>query len=201
MLRILFITILFTIGFHGQGRAEVWNDSTNADSDKYPHNRSRAALLSALLPGSGQIYNEIGYRKHAGKKHRAWWKVPIIYGGLGACGYYFYQNNKMANLTRQEWLERDANEDLVFYDERFNGYSKNQLIDGNGGDFPGYDNFARRRDIFIFAFVGVWGLNVLESYVDAHFVTFDVSEDLSFSTSPTLLGLRHPGLSLQLHFN
>lgn len=168
----------------------------------YEHNRSRAALFSAIIPGSGQIYNEIGYRKVSQKKHRAWWKVPIIYGGLGACGYYFYENNKWANLSRQEWLERDANESLSYYDIRFNGISKDQLIGGSdAANFIGYDQFARRRDIFTFAFIGVWGLSVIEAYVDAHFVSFDVSEDLSLRTYPTLIGGRNPGISLQLNFN
>ncbi|MFC7668033.1 DUF5683 domain-containing protein [Hymenobacter humi] len=31
----------------------------------------KAALLSALMPGAGQIYN------------RRWWKLPLVYGGLG----------------------------------------------------------------------------------------------------------------------
>ncbi len=56
-------------------------------------------------------------------------------------------------------------------------------------------------DIFAFAFIAVWGLNVMEAYVNAHFVTFDVSEDLSLSWSPTLIGYQHPGLGLRLHFN
>ena len=51
----------------------------------------------------------------------------------------------------------------------------------------------------IFGFIGVWGLNVIEAYVDAHFVTFDVSEDLSFSWAPTVLANQHAGLSLRLN--
>lgn len=197
------IFIVLLVGWmSNRAAASVWDDSTATNTDTYQHKRSRAALFSAIIPGAGQIYNEIGYRRYANKKHRAWWKVPIIYGGLGVCGYYFYHNNKFANLTKQEWLERDANEDLVYYDQRFSGLSKDDLIGGNTTvEFPGYDIYARRRDIFIFAFIGVWGLNVIESYVDAHFVTFDVSEDLSLTTYPTMLGPRQPGISLNLQFN
>lgn len=176
------------------------NDSLATDSS-YVHIRKRAAILSALLPGSGQIYNEIGYRKVANKRNRAWWKVPVVYAGLGACGYFFYQNNKLANLTRQEWLMRTNDSTITYFDQRFQSNSLDELIVGDGADLLGFDTYARRRDIFIFAFIGVWGLNVLDAYVDAHFVTFDVSEDLSMSWRPTLIGYKHPGINLTFDFN
>ena len=183
------------------------NDSLKLDSS-YHHKTGRAALLSAIIPGSGQVYNEFGYRKYADKKHRAWWKVPIIYGGLGACGYYFYQNNKWASLIKQEYLFREANDNAV-YDKRLSHYkSQNELIDGyftkdddnNDVEVYGFNTYSKRRDIFIFAFIGVWGLNVVEAYVDAHFVTFDVSEDLSLNWGPVMLPNYSPGINLTLTF-
>ena len=202
-------TVLFFLAcFVSLGNEVGWDDSLNTESDTSRiHLPKRAAILSAIVPGAGQIYNEFGYRRIASKRHRAWWKVPIIYGGLGALGYYFYHNNQMANLTRQEIEKRDelGIED-GYYDERFKDYSDRiTLIAGasanSGLSFPGYDKFANRRDIFAFAFVAFWGLNVVEAYVDAHFVTFDVSEDLSLSLNPTLIGYRHPGVNLRFNFN
>lgn len=198
MLKKFWITCIGLFGMSLVANASFLSDSL---PKPYIHNRSRAALFSGVIPGGGQIYNEFGYRKMSNKKHRAWWKVPLIYGGLGVCGYYFYDNNKWANLSRQEWLERDANDSLSYFDIRFNGLSKDQLINGDGNDFIGYDQFARRRDIFTFAFIGIWALNVVEAYVDAHFVSFDVSQDLSMRTYPTLLGGRNPGITLQFQFN
>jgi hypothetical protein len=183
-------------------------DSLRIDTAYY-HNTSRAALLSAVLPGAGQIYNEIGYRNYADKKNRAWWKVPIIYAGLGACGYYFYHNNKWSSLIKQEYLFRENNDNQV-YDQRLAKYeSQNDLINGytsfdefgNQIDTPGFNLYSKRRDIFIFAFIGVWGINVVEAFVDAHFVSFDVSEDLSLNWSPVLLPSYSPGLNLTLTFN
>ncbi len=185
-------------------------DTIPALNAPYQHNRKKAAILSAVLPGSGQIYNEIGYRKFAGKKNRAWWKVPIIYGGLGACGYYFYQNKQTAALLRQEYEWRktqpvpdDAN---LFYDERFKNYeSTDALINGYSVDVntsvPGFDLYSKRRDYFLIGFMGVWALNIIEAYVDAHFVTFDVNEDLSMSWSPTVMYNSTPGLKLRFDFN
>lgn len=212
MLRIAVIISFFTIC--SASFAGIVDDSlTTGVVEEKQHITRRAAIWSAVIPGAGQIYNEIGYRQISNKKHRAWWKVPLIYGGLGACGYYYYQNNKFANLTKQEWLFRKNNEGAILderfadypFDETDTTYEVSSLINGytdvNGNDVHGFDTFSRRRDIFIFAFIGVWGLNVIEAYVDAHFVTFDVSDNLSLSAYPTMLGPRYPGLSLQLNFN
>lgn len=174
------------------------------------HFPNRAALYS-LFPAGGQIYNELGYRKHSNKKHRAWWKVPIIYGGLGACGYFWYKNMKMTQLLKKEILWRRDNGDSLFYHYDFQNYSsENELISGYS-EFDsgtgttishlGYDEYARRRDLLLFGTIGVYGIQILEAYIDAHFVTFDVSEDLSLSVYPTMLAPRSPGLSIGFQFN
>ncbi len=53
------------------------------------HSPRRAALYSAALPGLGQIYN------------KKYWKVPIIYGGLGIMGYLIILNNDRYQLFRR----------------------------------------------------------------------------------------------------
>ena len=40
---------------------------------KSPHT---ASILSAVLPGAGQFYNE------------KYWKIPIVYGAMGAALYF-----------------------------------------------------------------------------------------------------------------
>src|SRR5574344_1486669 len=56
--------------------------SDSASSVEKKHSAKKAALLSTVIPGSGQIYNS------------SWWKTPIIYAGFAGIGYglYFYQD-------------------------------------------------------------------------------------------------------------
>ncbi|MGI9159904.1 MAG: DUF5683 domain-containing protein, partial [Saprospiraceae bacterium] len=49
-------------------RKNAWNHFW---ADQYPNPR-KAILLSFVLPGAGQAYN------------KKWWKIPIVYGALGA---------------------------------------------------------------------------------------------------------------------
>ena len=218
MLKSTALLAVFLVAFAANAQIDADSLANNANvnlatEDGYTHYTKRAAIWSAVIPGAGQIYNEIGYRKIPQKKNRAWWKIPIIYGGLGACGYYYYQNNKFAYLTKKEFLFREDNNGEIL-DQRFADYPFNDadtthrvfsLINGytdaNQIYTPGFDKFANRRDLFMFGFIGVWALNVIEAYVDAHFVTFDVSEDLSMSIYPTIFANRSPGLSLTFDFN
>ena len=170
----------------------------------YEHIPKRAALL-AFMPGVGQFYNEIGYRKYAGKKNRAWWKIPIVWGGLGVCGYYWFDNFSNARLLKEEILHRREFGDSTVLNQLFVGYtSENELISGytnNLGVYQkGFDLRAKRRDIFLFASVGVFALQMIEAFVDGHFVSFDVSEDLSMSWYPKSFDSRSVGLGFNFTF-
>ena len=196
----------------------TFKDTTPFKPDtSYHHLWKRATILSACIPGAGQIYNEFGYRKVQNKRHRAWWKVPIIYGALGAAGYYFYDNLATARALKTEWIFRHENPGQLLYEEYYDwdidelldgklvpklDANGNQLVNADGDllydQMPGFDLAAKRRDMLGFGFIAFWGLQVVEALVDGHFVTFDVSEDLSFNWSPTMLNYYTPGVSLRL---
>ena len=181
---------------------QITRDSIKADT-VYTHSYKKAMLWSAFIPGAGQIYNEFGYRKIPQKKHRAWWKVPIIYGLLGTGGYFFYDNLISAKYLKEEWIYRRDNLGAHLYVE-YDTWNDDQLLDGkiiNGYQVAGFDLAAKRRDMLAFGLAAIWGLNVVEAIVDAHFVTFDVSSDLSLSWSPTMLNYSTPGVALRLNFN
>ena len=60
-------------------------------SQKNIKNPNKAMLLSAILPGAGQVYN--------GKP----WKVPIIYAGFAANIYFIEYNNRRYELFWTPW--------------------------------------------------------------------------------------------------
>ncbi|TVR77031.1 MAG: hypothetical protein EA412_12140 [Chitinophagaceae bacterium] len=123
------------------------------------HSPARAAFLSAVLPGAGQVYN------------RKYWKLPIIYAGFAGLGYsiYFnageYRNFRNAILTRL-----DDNPDTT--DPYEDIYTTENLIT--------LKNYYRRNlDISVVASILLYALNIIDATVDAHLFEFDVSDDLS----------------------
>jgi hypothetical protein len=153
------------------------------------HSPQRAALLSTILPGAGQVYNHKA--KPKGKKN-AIWKIPIIYGGLGATAFLAIENHILQRDFRAEYEFRVENPNST----NLPGYENFD----NQGILTFYEQSRRTRDLMIFAFVAVYGLNVLDAYVEAHFVNFDVSKDLSMSIRPTMPTLTTPGIALSFNF-
>ena len=69
----------------------AFSQGTAIDTNQtHPFNKS--VLYSAIIPGAGQVYNSI--KKKKGFPH-AIWKVPLIYGGLGATIYMLAQNQSI----------------------------------------------------------------------------------------------------------
>jgi hypothetical protein len=142
------------------------------------HRPSRAALYSAILPGAGQIYN------------RKYWKVPIVLAGLGTCVYFIQDNTKEYDRYKGAYLDV-----INGRADEFEGkYSADQLRNVA-------DTYHRWRDLSYVAISLVYILNVVDASVDAYFVRFDVSEDLSLDLRPSLpMAARGAlGVSLSVH--
>ena len=132
----------------------------------------KAALLSAILPGAGQIYN------------RRWWKLPLVYGAVGGTiGLeVFYQRGytefaQAYNITAADPTKLHSS-DLGTRAQQFNTTDalKQGVI-----FYRGY------RDIF-YLYIGIaYGLQIVDALVDAHLQNFDVSDDLSLHWEPALL--------------
>jgi len=163
------------------------NSSTTIDTN---HSVKKAVIFSAIIPGAGQIYNHIAMPP---KKKKAFWKVPLIYAGLGATGYLLLKNNTLQRSLKREYNLREASKFTQKFDAQWEQY-----------DYQGvltlYDQHLNRRDLFILAFGAVYIIQMVDAAVEAHFVQFDVSEDLSLNLHPTMLSLTNPGLKLTLNF-
>tara|TARA_B100000809_G_C14834267_1_gene422237 strand:- start:58 stop:627 length:570 start_codon:yes stop_codon:yes gene_type:complete len=183
---LLLIIFISTISFAA--------DSTRIDTS-YAHLRKKAALWSTVLPGAGSIYNEFGHRKVQGRANISWWRAPIYWAGLGFTGYFAYTNGTAAKRLKTEWLYRKET-GLQF---NYLDFTDDQLLDGTSNDL-GFDNRSKYRDYSVAGFVLIYGLNIMDAFVDAHFVTFDVSQNLTLTFQPKMYSVRDYGVGLALKF-
>ncbi len=126
-------------------------------------------------------------------KKKAFWKVPLIYGGLGALGFFVVDNHRTVLELRDVYREIDdfgTNSSATW---EVYGTDKTAVL-------AQHDQFARWRDFSIIGFVAVYAVQVIDAAVEAHFVNFDVTEDLSMRVSPTLMNRQSIGLKLSLNF-
>jgi hypothetical protein len=170
-------------------------DSTRIDTS-YHHNRNHAVLWSTFIPGAGQVYNEIGHRKVQGKAHISWWRAPIYIAGMSVAGYFAITNGREAKALKTEWIYRDENN----LESNYIGFTKDELLTGTATSLYGFNDRAKFRDYAVAGFVVVYGMNLIDAFVDAHFVTFDVSQQLQFSMRPKLFSTNEYGVSLALKF-
>jgi len=136
-------------------------DSSNKKKIKKFNTRT-ATLRSAMIPGWGQIYN------------KKYWKLPLVYGGLGITASVFQYNVKNYNLLRQAFSYRtdtiSANDALI--DPRFKNLSTNAIQSYR-------TSFRQNVDYTVLFFIAFWGLNVIDATVDANLKAFDVNDNLS----------------------
>ena len=142
---------------------------------------AKAAFYSAVLPGLGQAYN--------GK----YWKIPLVYAGLGTGVYFYISNNKQYHRYRDAYKSRLAGQT----DDEFQGLlSDESLIEAQ-------KHFQRNKELSLLLTTLVYILNILDANVDAHLQQFNVSEDLSFRPNMNydqFTGDNSVGLSLDFRF-
>ena len=166
------------------------------NKDKKLSRPAKAAIMSACLPGLGQIYN------------RKWWKVPIVYAGLGGIGYFSYRNfsEYRSYLHAYEYKTGNLPEGVTLTDyetQLANKYAEGQLQTYK-------ESYRRNFELFTILTVAWYGLNIIDAVVDGHLYTYDISDDLSLSVDPYVrqqmeTPIKIPqyaqvGLSFQLNF-
>ena len=142
--------------------ASLMDGVVNYKPDDYPH-PGKAMIYSILCPGLGQIYN------------REYWKLPIYWGGLIACGY-FYSTNK-TNYDRFHRIYLETIDEEVPYTGPITK------------DVASYykDLYRRYRDYSVLAFAVVYLLQVIDANVFAFMHDFSVNDDISVSWSPSIV--------------
>ena len=139
-------------------------------------NPKRAMWLAIVLPGAGQIYN------------RKYWKLPIFYGGFLGCAYAMRWNNQMYADYAQAYIDiMDDNPNTNSFNQFL--HLGSQITDQNIDRYKELfrkrkDRFRRWRDLSFFCMIGVYGLSIIDAYVDASLSQFDISDDLSLRLEP-----------------
>ena len=138
----------------------------------------RAMWLAIVLPGAGQIYN-----------HK-YWKLPIIYGGFVGCAYAMRWNNQMYSDYSRAYIDISDNDPETKSYEKFPYLIMAQSdTERLKAQFKARkDRFRRWRDLSFFCMLGVYGLSIIDAYVDASLSQFDISDDLSLHVEPGFVG-------------
>ncbi|RMG19832.1 MAG: hypothetical protein D6730_20895, partial [Bacteroidetes bacterium] len=142
-----------------------------------PYDPKVAWQRSLIFPGWGQIYN------------KSYWKLPIVYGGYVALGFYYNIQNQRYQDFRRAYLYRVDN-DPNTEDTQYAGATNDNVRRAR-------DAARRQRDYAILYIAGFHLFQVVEAFVDAHLKNFDVSEDLSFRGEPGSIELHLPGNQVQ----
>lgn len=166
----------------------------------------KKAVLMALVPGLGQIYN------------RKFWKLPIVYGGLMGCMYAVTWNNRNYQdySTAYKDIMMDAEEPNRPVEEFHTswqdflgvGYDPKEWVTNTNFQTQlknRKDYYRRYRDLSIIIAVGVYALSIIDAYVDAQLFDFDISPDLSMHWEPsvtpqTAYSSRSYGLNCSIKF-
>ena len=159
-LQYIFILTCLFLSFEGRAQEEISlvpKDTVKAVID--PNRPARAAFYSALVPGLGQAYN------------KKYWKVPIVYIGLGVGIYSYTWNQKKYQGFRDEYKRRldgtsDPNHPI------YGGLDNDRLIRGQ-------KFHQRNRDLSALITGAIYILNIVDANIDAHLMQFNVNDNLS----------------------
>lgn len=189
---LVYISLFFILAFasaHAQQNDSLKNETTidstqskRAVKKAIYSSARKATIMSACLPGLGQIYN------------RKYWKAPVIYAALGGLGYWGVTNQIKYNYYSNN-LTALHDDDANTINETL--YNSDQLVTQKR-------YYRKYRDYAIIAGALVYLINIIDANVDAHLKTFDVSDDLSLQVNPysnfDYNNKLQAGLSLKLKF-
>ncbi len=130
------------------------------------HSPTKATIMSMAVPGLGQVYN------------KKYWKLPIIYGGIGTALYFGFSNKKSFNDFKTAYTYR-TDGDASTVDEYEGVLSDSGLLSN-------VEYHQRNKDLsFIIAGL-LYVFNIVDAAVDAHLYNFPKNDKLSFNLQPSL---------------
>ncbi|WP_321299885.1 DUF5683 domain-containing protein [Marinifilum fragile] len=171
-------------------------DTVQVESSVKIHSPHKATMYSVMLPGLGQAYN------------KKYWKIPILYAGIGATIYAINWNTKNFKKYKNgfqdfslyvDWKNLPEAEKAVTdeptgksYEEL---YTKGFDFENSQASFDKWfktqlqnkkDSFKHDRDLSYIILAGVYVLNIIDAAVDAHLMNFNVNEELTLRVEPAV---------------
>jgi hypothetical protein len=136
------------------------------------HSPRTAIMRSLIIPGWGQIYNH------------SWWEIPLIYGGFAALGASYISNEANYKVFLQLSHYREFGQTPKPTEPYYNEFQLYANLPSQS-IYDAADGYRRNRDIVILSFVGVWGIQVIEAYINAKFIhSYSIDNNLSMKITP-----------------
>lgn len=136
----------------------------------------KAALYSAIFPGLGQAYN------------RQYWKLPVVYAGVGIAGYFITSNLTRYRTYRKAYIARLSREpdDYAYLND-----TDLQLIQ---------ESYKRSLDMAVLFSALGYAAQIIDALASAHLRNFDISEDISMRLGPVAAPNGGIGFGLAVNF-
>jgi hypothetical protein len=139
-------------------------------------NPHTAMLLTAVVPGLGQIYNQ------------SYWKAPLVWGGFAALIYAVSWNGHYYNQYYNAYLSvMDNKRDPNAYLELLPEGQKVDTLFLRSALYSKQVSYRRNRDLSIIGLIGFYSLTILDAYVDAQLYDYDISPNLSLHVEPVFM--------------
>jgi hypothetical protein len=150
------------------------------------HSPTKATIMSALLPGLGQIYN------------KKYWKVPVIYAGIGVMTYFIVFNADEYLNYKCAYIEKNNGDTEGNYKDLVNRYTLEELMSAR-------EYYRRNLEISCLISALWYVLNIVDAAVDAHLYTYNITDKLSFKLEPVVepvgfTSRSSTGLKISFHF-
>jgi uncharacterized protein DUF5683 len=191
----LFSTSISAQNEKGKSKKDT-TEKVPVDSSIIKHSPRKATIFSAVLPGLGQVYN------------KKYWKLPILYGGIGVLFYFIKTNNDEYQIYKNQFQVLNDTANHAAYNSMVSllmqTYNSNNVAAISTTVLSARDYYRHNRDLCYIISGIVYILNIVDADVDAHLFYFDVSDKLTLNWKPTFYQAtnfkNYPGLSLKLNF-
>ncbi len=130
------------------------------------HSPKKATILSAILPGAGQVYN------------KKIWKAPIIWVGIGTALYVSQLNRNLYQEYRTEYILELGypTTQSQYHDQTTLAYLEDLK-----------NSYKQQMETSYIVAGAIYILQILDANVDAQLMSFDVSDDLSLNLIPNAI--------------